>query len=305
MTQNPPDQPDAEPGRHASPDQYGGDPHQSGAAPQQPYGAGQAQSYGTGPQAEGSDQQPYGGSAAQQPYPAAAAGQPGGPGGPEGSAPGGLGGPPPGGRRSNAGKIAAIVIGGLLVLALLVWGAIALIDSRDDAIPTPTAPTEPSEDASADGEPSEDASGETADPPEGAGELYDLLSSEAGEVQDGDGNTWTVQDGWSDASDLSAEAMEAYTATYTSDTGEITMTAISFPDPEAADTYVAGVQDERGDPDYSGDVWQSDNGNGLGTRIDYEGDVYSIYWYDDTAVVYQIDAPDGAIGQDFYGSLPF
>lgn len=313
MTQNPPDQPGGQPGPYGSPEQYGaGDPRPSGSPDQQgqpgeqPYGVGQQQSYGTAPAG-----QPYAADPAQQPYAAAGSAQPGpgGPTGPSDQQPGGPAGPPPGGRRSNPAVIAGIVIGGLVVLALLIWGAITLIDSRDDTIPTPTptATADPSGDGSADadaeptdGEPSDDASG-----PAPGGELYDLLSTEAAEVQDGSGTTWTVQGDWADASDLSADATEAYTATYTSDAGEITMTAISFPDPSAADAYAAGVQDERGDPDYSGDVWQSDQGSGLGTRIDYDGDVYSIYWYDDTAVVYQIDAPDVDTAQGFYGSLPF
>ncbi|WP_168211797.1 hypothetical protein [Ruania zhangjianzhongii] len=323
MTQNPPDQPGGQPGPYGSPEQFGaGDSQPYGAPGQQPqqggeypYGAGQQQSYGAAPAG-----QPDGASAAQQPYgpPAPAqsgSGGPDGPGGPDGTGPnqpGGPAGPPPGGRRSNAGVIAGIVIGGLLVLALLIWGAITLIDGRDDTIPTPTpTATDPSTDGSADAdsEPTDDATDESTDDSSGTdaggGELYDLLSTEAAEVAGDSGNTWTIQGDWADASDLSADAMEAYTATYSSDAGEITMTAISFPDSGAADTYVAGVQDERGDPDYSGDVWQSDNGNGLGTRIDYDGDVYSVYWYDDSAVVYQIDAPDADTAQSFYGSLPF
>lgn len=311
MTQNPPDQPGGQPGPYGSPEQYGGgDPQPGGASGQQPYGAGQQQSYPAAPAGHG-----YPAGDAQQPYGAAGPGQPapGGPGGPDSGQPGGPAGPPPEGRRSNVPAIIGIVIGGLLVLALLVWGAITLIDGQDDTIPTPT-PTDTADQtedggADADGQPTDDATdqptGDAADPPGGGGELYDLLSTEAAEVSDDQGNTWAVQGEWADASDRSADAMEAYSATYASDAGELTMTAISFDAPAAAETYVDGVQDERGDPDSSGDVWQSDQGNGLGTRIDYEGEPYSIYWYDDTAVVFQIDAPDANTGQAFYGALPF
>src|SRR5699024_3932342 len=76
--------------------------------------------------------------------------------------------------------------------------------------------------------PSDEPSEEPSDQPEG-GELYDLLTSEGAQVDDADGNTWTVQGDWSEAGDLSADATEAYTATYTSDAGELTFTAASFP----------------------------------------------------------------------------
>src|SRR5699024_8438607 len=136
-------------------------------------------------------------------------------------------GPPPGGggQRSNGPIIAGIIIGGLVVLALLVWGALTLIGGREGTIPPPAATaTEPTDQPT--GQPTGDPSEQPTDQPDG-GELYDLLTSEGAEVEDVDGNTWTVQGDWSEAGDLSADATEAYTATYTSDAGELTFTAAS------------------------------------------------------------------------------
>ena len=261
MTQNPPEQPGGQQPYGASQPAY--DPAQGGPGGQHAYGSG-----GTGPAEPASP----------------------------------MGSPPGGGRqRGNGPIIAGIIIGGLVVLALLLWGAITLIDGRDDTIPTPTpTATDPSDPAS------EDSSEQPGDQPEPeGGELYDLLTTEAAQV-DTDGSTWTVQGSWADASELSAEASEAYTTTYTSDDGELTFTAVSFPDVDAADSYVAGVEEERGDPDTTGPVWQEDYGQGRGSRISYASDEgYSIYWYDDTAVVYQVDAADQATASDFYGSLSF
>lgn len=315
MTQNPPGQPGGQP------DPFGSSGQPGEGYPQQPYG--QPGEYGAG-QPYGQGQQPYGqgqpGYAAGQPY--GQSQQPYGEQAPDGQQPpyaqsgvadqhqgaSPLGPPPGGGRpRSNAPLIAGIVIGGLVVLALLVWGAITLIDGRDDAIPTPTA-TAGSDQPTDGGQPSDGASERPSDggPEATGGELYDLLTSEGAEVDDADGNTWTAPGGWADASDRSPEAMEAYTATYTSDAGELTLTALSFPDVDAADAYIDGVKDERGDPDTSGRVWQEDHGNGLGTRLGYDdGDSYTIYWYDDTAVVYQVDAADRATASGFYGALSF
>src|SRR5699024_5321341 len=225
VTQDPPEQPGGQQGPFGPPGQHGaGEPQQpSYGQPGQPGQSGQPGQYGAAPPPYGSSQPAYDpaqggpGYGGQQPYGSG----PAEPASPTGPPPGG------GGQRGNGPIIAGIIIGGLVVLALLVWGAITLIDGRDDTIPTPTpTATDPSE------QPSDEPSEEPSDQPEG-GELYDLLTSEGAQVDDADGNTWTVQGDWSEAGDLSADATEAYTATYTSDAGELTFTAASFPDADA------------------------------------------------------------------------
>src|SRR5699024_2537726 len=175
--------------------------------PGQPGQSGQPGQYGAAPPPYGSSQPAYDpaqggpGYGGQQPYGSG----PAEPASPMGPPPGG------GGQRSNGPITAGIIIGGLVVLALLGWGASTLIDGRDDTIPTPTpTATDPSEQPSDEPseQPSDEPSEEPSDQPEG-GELYDLLTSEGAQVDDADGNTWTVQGDWSEAGDLSADATEA------------------------------------------------------------------------------------------------
>ncbi|UFU07638.1 hypothetical protein [Ruania halotolerans] len=189
--------------------------------------------------------------------------------------------PPP--ERRSALVIAGAVVGGLIVLGALVFGAIALVDSRDDPIDTATpAPTSAS--------------------PEFEGELYALLLADAEVVTDADGATWLLEDsGWTEARDLSPEALEAYTGTFTSDGDALILTALSFSDEEAAEEYLDQVRTDQGEPVYEGAVRE----DGSGTRFDHEsGEDTTIHWRDDgSAFVFAITGPSGA--EAFYAGLSF
>ncbi|QOR69670.1 hypothetical protein IM660_13445 [Ruania alkalisoli] len=202
--------------------------------------------------------------------------------------------PPISPQRGGRGALGVIlaVVGGVVVLAGLIVGAILLIDADDDPIPT-TAPT------------SSEASEPTPTPStaetSGSGELLELLTAEADVIVASDGTAWLLEGGWVDASELSDQSQEAYSGTFTSEVGTVTLTALSFDGEDPAADYLAGVRADRGDPDYEGSVWE----DGSGTRIDYAGaEDYDIFWYDEAAIVFQATGPEGSV-EDFYGSLPF
>ncbi|WP_159619567.1 hypothetical protein [Ruania rhizosphaerae] len=202
-------------------------------------------------------------------------------------------GSPPRGGRGALGVILAVV-GGVVVLAGLIVGAILLIDADDEPIPATTTATTSPETAEPTPTPS---TAETSD----SGELLELLTAEADVVVTTDGTAWLLEDGWIDAGELSDQAQEAYSGTFTSEAGTVTLTALSFDGEDAAADYLAGVRSDRGDPDNEGSVWE----DGSGTRIDYAGaEDYDIFWYDEAAIVFQATGPEGPV-EDFYSSLPF
>ena len=269
--------------------QAGGTPAAGYGAQQPGYGAAPAGGYGQQPPAGGYGGPGYGG--------------PAGPGGP------GYGGPAgPGAPKKNTGVIIGAVVGGLVLLALLVFGAIQLFGGGDPtAAPTiQTATQEPSSTPS--DEPTTDEP--TTDPPSdeptdvAGGDLFAALDGQVQTVTGSDsGAAWVIDSaGWQDVISEHPDALEAYQANFSDGTDQVVMRAVAFNTEEEAGAYADTARAQYGEPTYTGDVWE----DGRGQRYDYDdGTQTRMFWFDEAAVVYEILGPSAEQATfDFYLGLP-
>ena len=272
--------------------QAGGTPAAGYGAQQPGYGAAPAGGYGQQPPAGGYGGPGYGGPA-------------GGYGGP------GYGGPAgPGAPKKNTGVIIGAVVGGLVLLALLVFGAIQLFgDGGGDPTAAPTIQTATQEPSSTPSdEPTTDEP--TTDPPSdeptdvAGGDLFAALDGQVQTVTGSDsGATWVIDSaGWQDVISEHPDALEAYQANFSDGTDEVTMRAVAFNTEEEAGAYADTARAQYGEPTFTGDVWE----DGRGQRYDYDdGTQTRMFWFDEAAVVYEILGPSAEQATfDFYLGLP-
>jgi len=293
--QQPSQQPPAQPGYGATPAGFG--QPSGGGLPQQPlvqdqrgpsYGPSQPPAqhgygYGAAPT--------FGAPASQQPAFTA-----GGTGAPPGS-----GGPPQGQQGSSAKAIVLAVVGGLILLALLVFGAWRIFSG-------------------AGGDPDGDAANGTeiateADTGAAAtGCTNDVCLQTAAQVGEqhtaNDGAVWALQGSWIDVDSGDSRQLGGGSGVYASEIGEATLTAVAFETAEHAADYAAAMMADLGDAHFTGPVWDGAvEGRGEGVLNQFEADgVETLVWYDDAGIVCTLVGPFADVEEDplfeFYFTLP-
>lgn len=226
-------------------------------------------------------------------------GAPGGPGGPGGpGAPGG-----PGGQqgKSSTGIILAAVIGGVILLGLIIFGAWKLF-SGNDSDPGGGGSSETT--SSTEVETDSPATGCTND-------VCLQTEAEVGAEHTGDDDiVWTLDGSWSDVDSGDSRQLGAGAGVYTSEVGEATLTVVGFETAAQAETYADSVMADLGDPFYTGPVWDGPaegRGEGVLNQFDNDG-IETLVWYDDAGIVCTLVGPFIDIDEDplfnFYFTLP-
>lgn len=218
------------------------------------------------------------------------------------------------GSSRGKGFVAAIVVGALVLLAAIAFGAMALFGGEEDpaADPTPTAPvtSEPTATGEATETPSETATATeeptsteaTTEPSPTATAAGDLLRQLDESVVAGDATFTVTEAGFVPAPQVvEAGAVEAYTGSFTDGTNTIELLAAAFPTSEGADTYAAQLQTalEGAEQVATGETYA----NGMGTYWAYlVGEDRGVYlWTTDRGEVLQVTGPTDWVGPFYSG----
>ncbi|MFV0252311.1 MAG: hypothetical protein ACK5H2_03135 [Beutenbergiaceae bacterium] len=295
--QQPPQQPTYTPS-------YGGQPPapQPAPPPQPGYGAG---SPGFGQQ--GQPAQP--GYAAAPPPGQSSFGQPQFGASPTGP---GAGGPSHSGGGGGGGKgvVIGAIVGGVVLLALLIFGVTRLFGGSD---PDPTATPSDTAVATPDGT---DGPMPPSDGP-AAGCTNDICTQTALSVSDThigeDSNVWTLDGSWNDFDSGDSAALGGGTSSYTSESGSVELTVVGFETVEQAEAYATALVADMGEPTFTADVWDDGSTDrGAGVLMEFiSGGTQTIVWYDDLGVVCMVSGPADTFGDSdegttwqYYYSLP-